>query len=305
MGLPETSTREKSEYSNYSQPNFGTSSRNTSAWNPKPETPTAPVAPAERVVRGNSQNLISPAPSPTPNTTQKRKRRKSPLPASREYAGANNHRASPQRRRSFASTPEAKLRLVWTVFGSLAGIVIFWLVASSALGMLKNLFSPLPALQGPQLTVQINEPPVAIPDPNSNPAYPQGTLTKATAEDVIRTWLSAKALVSGPNYDVSTLDKILVGSALSDRRGNVQRDKTDKRYWKYQHPEMEVESIEASSRDPNNAAVQATVSEVAEVYENEKLNTRKSYSEKVRVRYDLVRQDGVWRIRSMSVLNKI
>lgn len=66
-----------------------------------------------------------------------------------------------------------------------------------------------------------------------------------------------------------------------------------------------MESVDTVQSDQNHASVQATVKELAQFYENGQINQKKSYNESVRVRYALVRQEGVWRIREMSVVNKI
>ncbi|MBD0262649.1 MAG: ARC6/PARC6 family protein, partial [Tolypothrix sp. Co-bin9] len=204
----------------------------------------------------------------------------------------------------FPNTLEGKTRLVWMIFGSFAGIVVVWFLLTASFGLLKNLFYPAPSLKGEQLSVQLNEPPIPIPDPNSKPQSPAGVLTEATAQEVVQTWLSTKAAALGVNHDISSLEQILYGSTLSKWKAIVQQDKVENRYRKYTHT-VKVESVKTTETDQNNATVDATVTELAEFYDNGQINQQKSYNEKVRVRYDLVRVDNSWRIKDMSVLNKI
>ncbi len=294
-GVSETSTTQAA-YSKDSPPSFTTSPTPLSTWNAKPEQNNVAQFPsAERIARGTNHNLNGSAQANAPAQTQKRRRRKP------SQASSSSER--PHRRR-FANTLEAKTRLVWMVFGSMAGVIVLWFLLTTSFGLLKNLFSPAPSLKGEQLIVQLDQPPIPIPDPDSKPQSPAGLLTEATAEQVIQTWLSTKATALGVNHDIGGLDQILTGSALSQWKGIAQQDKVENRYRKYNHS-LKVDSVKTTETDPNHGAVEATVAEAAEFYDNGQINQQKSYNEKVRVRYALMRVDGEWRIRDMAVLNKI
>ncbi|RCJ37320.1 molecular chaperone DnaJ [Nostoc minutum NIES-26] len=292
--LPATSNTRRPEYSNFSTTRPQTSPI-SSVGSAKPQTPMTPLSTAERTATTN-QNLNGAAKSSPPRPTQKRKRRKPSQSANRERL-PNRH--PQQRRRTFASTLEGKTRLVWTVFASLLGILVFWVIVSTTFGWIKNLFAPAPALESGQLFVQVNEPPIAIPDKNSKLQSPEGSLTETTAEEVIQTWLSTKAAALGPNHEVDGLQDILTGSALSQWRLVAQQDSADNRYRKYNHS-VKVEYINKTEINPNRLVVVATVREATQFYENGQ--RKKSSDERLRVRYDLIRQEGVWRIQSMLVV---
>ncbi|MDZ8050355.1 MAG: IMS domain-containing protein [Aulosira sp. ZfuVER01] len=294
--LPETPTRERQQNSNFSPSRWNKASTGGKA----PETPTTPFPAAERIAREPQHSMNGSAKVSASAQTQQRRRKPSQA-ASRERALDNRHR-SPQRRRTFASSLEGKTRLVWTVFVSLVVIVVFWLIVSTTVGFVKHLFSPPLLLPGEQLSVEINQPPIPIPDQNAKPQSPDGTLTTATAEDIIRSWLSTKATALGPNHDVDSLQQILTASSLSQWRLIAQQDKADNRYRKYEH-QLKVESVEKTDLDSNRASVEATVKEVTQFYKNDQI--QKSSDETLRVRYNLILQDGVWRIQTMSVVNKI
>jgi hypothetical protein len=280
----ETPTKAKSVHTNYSSPSFTTST----SVNPPEQNSVAQLASAEPIAPRTNHNLNGSAKANAPAPPQKRRRRK---PA----------HSQPQR---FPNSLEGKTRLVWMIFGSFAGVIVLWFLLTTSFGLLKNLFSPAPSLKGEQLSVQLNEPPIPIPDPNSKPQSPPGLLTEATAQEVVQTWLTTKAAALGVNHDIDSLDQILIGSTLSKWKGIVQQDKVENRYRKYTHT-VKVESVKTTETDQNNATVDATVSELAEFYDNGQINQQKSYNGKVRVRYDLVRVDNSWRIKDMSVLNKI
>ncbi|MEH1925536.1 IMS domain-containing protein [Nostoc sp.] len=292
LDLPETPTKEIPEYSNFSPP----------IWNSS-ESVKSEVPAAERMSRGTKEHLNGSAKSAAPSHNQKRRRRKPTPSASRVRVPDNRpHSRRPRRRRTFANTIEGKTRLVWRVFISLVSLLVFWVLATTTFGWLKNLFFPTRNAPPSQLFIQINEPPTLIPGPDSKPQPTDGPLTDATAEEVIQNWLSTKAEALGPNHKINNLENILTGSALSQWRLIAQQDKTDNRYRKYDHS-LKVESVEKIELFADRAAVVATVKEATQLYENGQF--QKSSNENLRVRYDLIRERGKWRIQSASVVNQI
>ncbi|MBW4636912.1 MAG: DUF4101 domain-containing protein [Gloeocapsa sp. UFS-A4-WI-NPMV-4B04] len=194
-----------------------------------------------------------------------------------------------------------KTRLMLVATAGLLGIVVFWFLASQTFAWLKQtLFPPAPSLQGEQLLVQLNQPPLPIPSAGSE-LLAEEPLNQKMAEQVIQTWLSAKKAAFGSNHAVDNLKQILVQPALSQWQQRVEKDKANNRYRQYQHT-LKIESVTASAAAPDQTQVEATVKEMAQVYENAQLMQNASYDDTVRVRYDLVRQDSQWRIREMTVL---
>ncbi|BAY18746.1 hypothetical protein NIES21_45990 [Anabaenopsis circularis NIES-21] len=299
------------EPSNYKVPDYSNSS-SLPRTNPPPAPPTAnhhqppeiPVAsftPPERTSSTTSHNLNGKTATPRP--TQKRRRRKPPSqPVNREHRLDNNRDRPTRQRRTVSSSLDRKTRLVWTVFASLAGILVFWLIVSTTFGWLKDIFFPRPGVEGQPLAIQLNQPPVEIPNGYSDVLPPDGPLTDQTAEEVIQTWLSTKAIALGPNHDVDSLNGILTGSSLSQWRLIAQQDRADNRYRRYDHS-VKVEFVTKNDLDPNRAVVLATVKEATQFYEN--AQKKKSSNESLRVRYDLIRREGTWRIQSMYVVNQI
>ncbi|MFN6526904.1 IMS domain-containing protein [Nostoc sp. ChiSLP03a] len=287
LNLPDTP-----EYSNFSPPTWNSS-----------ESVKSEVPAAERTSRGTNEHLNGSAKSATPAPNQKRRRRKPTSSPIRERLPDNRlHSRRPRRRRTFANTIEGKTRLVWRVFISLVSILVFWVLATTAFGWLKNLFFPTRPAPVSQLFLQINQPPISIPPPNSPPQGLDGPLTNTAAEEIIRTWLSTKAEALGPNHEIDNLEQILTGSALSQWQLIAQQASSDNRYRKYEHS-VKVESVEKIDLFADRAAVVATVKEATQLYENGQF--KNSSNENLRVRYDLIRQRGKWRIQSTSVVNQI
>jgi crotonobetainyl-CoA:carnitine CoA-transferase CaiB-like acyl-CoA transferase len=127
-------------------------------------------------------------------------------------------------------------------------------------------------------------------------------LTQKTAQQVLQNWLSTKAAAFGPDHPVDALKQVLVGPALSQWQRLVQRDAASNRYRQYNHS-LKVNSVRTSPATPDQAQVETTVDEVAQIYENGKLNQNSSYHDKnLHVQYDLIREDTHWRIRNMRVI---
>lgn len=196
----------------------------------------------------------------------------------------------------------AKGQLLLKVFASLAGVFLFLLLASTIFGWLKNVLTPAPALQGEQLAIQINEPPIKIPEPGSQEPFSPASMTQETATQVVQAWLSAKSAALGPNHEVDSLNKILTGSALKYWRGISLQVKADNRYRRYEHTINDV-SIETDANDKDHVSINASVTENTIYYENS-LEKKKEPDDKVKVRYELTRTEEGWRIRDISLVNK-
>ncbi|TAF05333.1 MAG: DUF4101 domain-containing protein [Nostocales cyanobacterium] len=265
------------------------------------QTPEIPVEypPIEEAITGSyHQNYVRSHIDESGNN-KKRKRRKPTSVNSRDRGWENNPSHS-RRRRNFINTLDAKTRLVLLVFLSMGSLLVFWLLVSTAWGWLNNMFVPKVALQGEPLAIELNQPPVSIPVPNSKPeVVAEGKLTTAIAEEVIKTWLSTKAAALGSDHEIDRLDEILTGSALSQWRLIVKQDIAERRYRKYEH-NVKVEFVNQKETVSDNAVVEATVKEVTQLYEQGQ--SKEPSQDQLRVRYDLIRKQGLWRIQSMTVV---
>jgi hypothetical protein len=227
-----------------------------------------------------------------------------PQPKIRKPSPGDRSPGMRKRKRTTNRSRNKRIRLLLTILTSMGVLVLLWLLLSATFGLLKNLFNPGPSLQGKQVAVEINQPLIEIPKPGSKPEAPEGELTETTARQVIRAWLSTKAIALGADHDVSSLNNILVGSALSQWQAIAQQDQKGDRYRKFEHQITDIK-IEQNANDENQVSVEASVNEVANFYDRGQVNQQRSYNETLRVKYDLIKQEGKWRIQSMSVVNKV
>ncbi|MEG3437626.1 IMS domain-containing protein [Pannus brasiliensis CCIBt3594] len=164
--------------------------------------------------------------------------------------------------------------------------------------------SPLAALTGEQLAIELNAPVLEIPSLEARASEPVATagLTKETAAEVIRAWLAAKAEAFGQGHKTAKLNEILVDPALKtwgDRASALKGNQ----YWKYEH-QIEVRSVLINPKNDKLATVEAKVSEKARYMANNKEIASRSYDDTLNIRYELVRQGDKWRIRDTKLLSK-
>ncbi|WP_414526605.1 IMS domain-containing protein [Nodularia chucula] len=244
----------------------------------------------QHTTRPTQPHLNGAAGSNSTGQVKKRRRRKAPK-------GFNQ--GNSQHQPALGANLAGKTQLAWTVLASLGGILVFWLLVSTTFGWVKNWFFPAPLLPGEQLLVELNQPPIEIPDPSTELKLPEGSLTDATAQEVIETWLSIKAAALGPQYQVERLQDILTSPTISQWRQLAQQERLQNRYRTYDHT-VKVEYVD---QDSNQAVVVATVREVTQFYDQGQI--RNFTDESLRVRYSLILQGDVWRIQSMSVINQV
>lgn len=223
---------------------------------------------------------------------------------SQQTTALEHVRVAPRKRRKRKHSQKRKATLALVALtGLLASVFLFALVGQAFNWLRRTLYPAPPLLPGEQLSVELNQPILAIPTPGSQFAPVSETLDAATAEQVVQSWLSAKSLAFSTKYAVDNLQNILVEPALTQWQQRVRNDRANNRYREFQHS-VKIDSVQVNSTNSDLATVQATVSEIAQVYDNGQLNQRASYAdENLRVRYDLVRINNEWRIRQMQVLN--
>jgi hypothetical protein len=294
---------------------------------PRDLAPTAPVqtlAPAERISTSNQPASDAKSTGLSNDSSSKRQQRQPTLkeraqgiptgslrdrnsvPSSASSATSEGLPRLPasrtQRNSPNFGDPKSR-RLILAIVAGILGVAIVGFLAIAAFGWIQKTLKGLsgPQLQGNQLLIQLDRPPITIPSPESQPEVITGPLTTESSEQLIETWLSTKAQALGPDHAVDKLEQILAQPALSRWQRKAQADKKNNGYWQYKHS-VEIKSVDPSKSNPEQAKVEAVVNEAAEFYQEGKLNKSSSYDDNLRVRYDLVRKDGQWRIRDMAVL---
>jgi curved DNA-binding protein CbpA len=130
-----------------------------------------------------------------------------------------------------------------------------------------------------------------------------GLLTPASGQQLISSWLTAKAQSLGKEYQTAKLAEVLAEPALSRSVERANSEKAQGAYWAYKHPQVKVESVAHVNPQANSAALIALVQEEAQYYQNDRLNSDRSYNKNLRVKYDLIRKADRWYIKDMSVIN--
>lgn len=195
-------------------------------------------------------------------------------------------------------------RLLLVILAGVLGVGILGFVIVLAYNWVQNTLQSLsaPPLEGEQAMVELNQPLIEIPSPNARLATPDGPISTPIAKQAIETWLSTKAKAFGPDHQIDELNNILVEPILSTWKTRAARIQGNNAYWEYQHT-VDVASVNTSEETPNEASIEAAVREVATFYQGGQVNQDRSYDDNLRVRYDLVRQDGKWKVKNMQVLN--
>jgi hypothetical protein len=284
--LPETHIRTQPESTQVSIPRWNHPPTDERAENQTSQIPSTAATPNRR------PHLANGTPTATTNHQSSKRRRRKPRTNS-----------IPQRfiqsQANFLSGLNPKTRLVWLVLFSLGGLLVVALLVSTTFTVVKNIFFSSPSLDGEQLAIELNQPPITIPDPNSQTESSNEELTKQTAKKVIETWLSAKAAALGQNHEIDGLNQILTGAVLSQWQSVAQQEQEEKRYRQYKH-NVEIVAVSKKGTDQNSVFIDAKVQEVTHFYQNSL--QKKSSDEKLRVRYDLVRKQDKWLIQRMSVV---
>lgn len=268
---------------------------------PSPLTSVAVLADTEGIARPTTNHNSVDGRSPLQSQPRSRRRTKNRASRTNEHEHSKPVFSAHNRSNSRARGIHVKkTRLVLLLASSVIGILVLWFLASRVYGLFRHIFAP--AMTQPQLLVEMNQPPVAIPSPQpkKQPVVAQA-LNQATATQVIESWLATKSAAFGQNHAVDKLKQILVQPALAQWQQRVQNDKTSNRTRQYKH-KVKINSVQTKASTPDHAQIVATVDEVAQVYDKGKLNRATSYNETLRVMYDLVRQNGQWRIQTMKVL---
>ncbi|WP_267384631.1 IMS domain-containing protein [Cyanobacterium sp. uoEpiScrs1] len=176
----------------------------------------------------------------------------------------------------------------------------------SSIKWVQYIMSPLVALEEEQLVLELRQPPITIPAPEilvtkQIKDQPE-KLTVEDAKKVINIWLSSKADAFGPDYKIEPLSRILAIPLLNlweDRAQNVKRNKN---YWQYKHY-VTIKSLKIPDNNPNKAVVEADIREVADFYNKGQRSTSRSYDDKLKVRYGLLRKQDGWLIHSLELIS--
>ena len=202
------------------------------------------------------------------------------------------------------SMPPRNRLTLFIVAGVLSLLILWWILSLFA----SALQGPSgPSLEGEQASVSLEAAPIEIPALEAAAAAPEpsapapvsGAVTDESAGQIVQSWLSAKAAALGPNHTVEELKQVLTEPALSRWQLMAEAQKRNNAHQRYVH-KLQVKGVKTNPTNPDRVEVEAQVSEKAEVFDRDQLVT--SRNENLRIRYDLIRQDGQWRIMDWQVI---
>jgi hypothetical protein len=206
-------------------------------------------------------------------------------------------KAIPARRRT-QSPRWGRLALV-SVAG-LVGIGVLGFATMRALGWVSG-FLAGPKLEGRPLDISLAEPVIDIPPA---PGVDEQIGVSDMAEGVINEWLAAKQAALGPDYQSDQLDMVLVEPLLTQWRRRADAAARENWYWQYEHS-LEVEEVAPDDPTADRLQVTAIVNEKAQLFEFDVENVSASYDDKLRMQYDLIRQDGSWFVQGMNKISEL
>ncbi|VXD18214.1 Heat shock protein DnaJ-like protein [Planktothrix serta PCC 8927] len=190
-------------------------------------------------------------------------------------------------------------RLLILGLGGLIGVWILWFLLSRTFGALADVLGwSGPTLKGEQAMVQLNQPPLPIPEAKPVTAEPE-KITPEVAETKLNQWLSAKSVAMGPDHQVEALQQILVDPALARWVGMAETMKQDGSHRTYKHS-LKVTEVQMDQANPNQAVAYADVQEQVTSYSQGKLQNSEDAS--LQLQYRFIRKDGEWRIEDWQVI---
>jgi curved DNA-binding protein CbpA len=164
--------------------------------------------------------------------------------------------------------------------------------------IVDNIQSPLLALSGEQLSIELSQPPLEIPAAKAEVAT-AATLNSASAREVVQTWLDNKSAALGADHQVDKLKEILTQPALSLWLGRANNLKETNSHWTYQH-QLDIKSVTNEGKE--RGTITALVNEQAKYFENGKQTSNRSYDDSLKVRYDVIRKGDQWLIKDIKVI---
>jgi curved DNA-binding protein CbpA len=191
-------------------------------------------------------------------------------------------------------------RLILLLLGLLGIGLLIWLLTSWVAQAMKNFGGP--KLAGEQAMVQLDTPPLPIPEPPKVSVAAPEELNNEVAALVIKKWFDTKAVALGPDNNVEKLSEILIDPALNRWQNTARNLKQDNSYRKYVH-DLQVNEVKVNENNPEQAQVEVEVKERTEFFTDNRLLN--SQQDDLRIRYELVLQNNEWRIRDWQVLGRL
>ncbi|MBP0019727.1 MAG: DUF4101 domain-containing protein [Cyanobacteria bacterium SBLK] len=254
---------------------------------------------SRNVSRGESRSTPTAQRQPAPPLPRRRREQ----PEEEETSNPPVARRSNRRRSRSSGNSSQLLRFLILGAGGIAAILILWLAIGYVLRALFGETDSVPGSEANQPVISVEALMVVISQATEEiaPNAALGDLSEEGARRVVETWLSVKKAALGKDRQIALLDSILADRTLRTWRDTAESLQQENAYREYEH-EVRVENVDFNPDNPDVARVDVAVREIAKAFRGGQPDASQSYDDNLRVRYELVRQNDLWRIRSMTVL---
>jgi curved DNA-binding protein CbpA len=141
--------------------------------------------------------------------------------------------------------------------------------------------------------------PSGSPAPTVSPSATPGVLSTTDADQLVKSWQTAKAEAMSEKYDTANLQAVLLEPALSEWKSRVAQNKAAQGYWKYTLDQLEIQSVDSLGK--GRSTIKAKVKETAQYFEGGKLVKAQSYIDTYPVKYTAIQKNSQWHIQDMQV----
>ena len=193
-------------------------------------------------------------------------------------------------------------RLALVILAGLACLTLGFMLLRSVLGLING-GGRSAVVQGEPLDIGVNEPVIAIAEPESD--IDTATLAADDAEGIARAtinqWLDTKQAAYDTDYATEGLNSILTGSPLNATQDDIEGLRAENSYIEYESELESIVSVEPEdATDADTIVVRAEVVESKDVFQDGQRAEAFSYSDDtVTATYELVRRGSNWLIRDI------
>jgi len=214
----------------------------------------------------------------------------------------NDEPEEPKNDNLISDTPEDEKEMSSSQnFSSSPMIILFVLLI--LLGIFSALFYRVFNQSGDaNLEISLSQSLIELPEELAGTDSSSQPLSPEMASEIINGWLEAKALATGPDYNLGALDNVLADPFLSIWRGNINTLRNQSAYRRYEH-DVTIEEVNINPQNNMEANITARVRENSQYFNNGQLNNQQSYDSNLLVRYDLVRVNNRWLIANSQIIN--
>lgn len=238
----------------------------------------------------SASGTADPSSAPAPTVSARRDQ-----PINRPPTGTRSNRSNRPASQRGSSASLRLDRLALVIFVLLVSITALSFLISRAFSWLGG--SDTELVEEQPLVSEIDP---AAESPETESVETANTPAEPTAQEIVQQWLAAKQAAFGPNHDVDQLATVLTEPELSRRQEQANQFANQNLYFGYEHEVLEAEFTDEDITQLDQTSIRATVREKGDFYAGGIIDPSESYDSTLDVQYNLVRQDGTWKVQGMQ-----